>query len=136
MPDVGTRQSILKKIKNTFLCRVLTCGTRQRGSHRDLTITAAFLCRVPSWHSANPLPSARHTALGKEAFVVKGYVDSSLPSAAFGKGFVLVKALPSTKPSLPSAIALGKARVSRSEQTQTTINTHMHPRKPYPYKHL
>ena len=64
-------------------------------------VTAAFLCRVPSWHSGNHLPSARHAALGKEAFAVKGYADSSLPSA---------------KPSLPSAIALGKARVCCSAQ--------------------
>ena len=56
-----------------------TRGTRQRGRHRDLTVTVAFLCRVPSWHSGNPLPSARHAALGKEAFAVKGYADSSLP---------------------------------------------------------
>ena len=50
------------------------------------------LCRVPSCHSGNPLPSARHAALGKEAFAVKGYADSSLPSAALGKGFVECKA--------------------------------------------
>ena len=73
--------------KNTFLCRVPTRGTRQRGRHRDLAVTAAFLCRVPSWHSENPLPSVQHAELSKEAFVVKGYADSSLPSAALGKGF-------------------------------------------------
>jgi len=78
--------------KNTFLCRVPTRGTRQRGRHRDLAVTAAFLCRVPSWHSENLLPSARHAALGKEAFAVKGYADSSLPSAALGKGFAECKA--------------------------------------------
>ena len=87
VPDAGTRQSILKKIKNTFLCRVPMRGTRQRGRHRGLAITTAFLCRVPSWHSGNPLPSARHAALGKEAFAVKGYADSSLPSATLGKDF-------------------------------------------------
>ena len=80
------------KIKNTFICRVPTRGTRQRGRHCDLAITAAFLCRVPSWHSRNPLPSARHAALGKEAFAVKRYADSSLPSAALGKGFTECKA--------------------------------------------
>jgi len=82
-----------KKIKNTFLCRVPTRGTRQRGRHRDLAVTTAFLCRVPSWHSGNPLPMARHEALGKEAFAVKGYADSSLPSAALGKGFAKCKVL-------------------------------------------
>ena len=81
-----------KTIKNTFLCRVPTRGTRQRGHHCDLAITAAFLCRVPSWHSGNPLPSARHATLDKEAFAVKGYADNSLPSAALGKGFVECKA--------------------------------------------
>ena len=67
-------------------------GTRQRGRHRDLAVTATFLCRVPSWHSENPLPSARHAALGKEAFAVKGYADISLSSAALGKGFAECKA--------------------------------------------
>ena len=38
------------------------------------------------------LPSARHAALGKEAFAVKGYADSSLPSAALDKGFAECKA--------------------------------------------
>ena len=93
VPDAGTRQSIfLKKIKNTFLCRVSTHGTRQRGRHHDLAVTAAFLCRVLSWHSGNPLPSARHAALSKEAFAVRRYADSSLPSAALGKGFAKCKA--------------------------------------------
>ena len=32
--------------------------------------------------------SSAFSALGKEAFVVKGYVDSSLPSAALGKARV------------------------------------------------
>jgi len=50
-----------------------------------------FLCRVPSWHSGNPLSSARHAALDKEAFAVKAYADSSLPSAALGKGFAECK---------------------------------------------
>ena len=85
-------KAFLKKIKNTFLCRVPTRGTRQRGRHCNLAITVAFLCRVPSWHSGNPLPSARHAALGKEAFAVRGYADSSLPSAALGKGFAECKA--------------------------------------------
>ena len=95
----------LKKIKNTFLCRVPTRGTRQRGRHRDLAVTAAFFYRVPSWHSGNPLPSVRHAALGKEAFAVKGYVDSSLPSAALGKD-TLGKAFVEC-----NCTALGKARV-------------------------
>ena len=99
----------LKKIKNTFLCRVPTRGTRQRGRHCDLAITAAFLCRVPSWHSGNPLPSVRHAALGKEAFAVKGYVDSSLPSAALGKD-TLGKAFVEC-----NCTALGKARVCCSD---------------------
>jgi len=43
-------------------------------------------------HSAKALPSARHAALGKEAFAVKRYADSSLPSAALGKGFTECKA--------------------------------------------
>ena len=70
------------KIKTYFFaeCRRVTLG---KGA-----VMAAFLCRVPSWHSGNPLPSARHAALGKEAFAVKGYADSSLPSAALGKARV------------------------------------------------
>ena len=46
------------------------------------------------------MPSAV-VALGKEAVAMRGYADSSLPSAALGKGFAECK-------------ALGKARVSRS----------------------
>ena len=45
------------------------------------------LCRVLFRHSAKALPSTRQKALGKEAFAVKGYTDSSLPSAALGKDF-------------------------------------------------
>jgi len=47
---------------------------------------------VLSWHSGNPLPSARHAAFGKEAFAVKEYADGSLPSVALGKGFAECKA--------------------------------------------
>jgi len=38
------------------------------------------------------LPSARHAALAKEAFVVKEYADSFLSSAALGKEFAECKA--------------------------------------------
>ena len=49
---------------------------------RIFILPSVNLCRVLFRHSAKALPSARHAALGKEAFAVKGYADSSLPSAA------------------------------------------------------
>ena len=85
-------------------------GTRQRGCLRDLAITAAFLCRVPSWHSVNPLPSARHTALDKKAFAMKGYADSSLLSAALGKGFTECKASKHASP----VVRVAFQRISQS----------------------
>ena len=62
-------------------------------------------------HSAKALPSARHAALDKEAFAVKGYADSSLPSAALDKGFAECKAF---------FAALGKARVCCSAWCRST----------------
>ena len=58
------------------------------GFFRIFILPSVNLCRVPSCHWGNPLPSAQHAALGKEAFAVKGYADSSLPSAALGKARV------------------------------------------------
>jgi len=89
LPSARFRHSAnhLKKIKKTHFfaeCRRVALG---KGA-----VTATFLCRVPSWHSGNPLPSARHAALGKEAFAMKGYADSSLPSAALDKDFAECKA--------------------------------------------
>ena len=66
------------------------------GFSRIFILPSVNLCRVLFRHSAKALLSARQKTLGKEAFAVKGYADRALPSA---------------KPSLPSAIALGKARV-------------------------
>ena len=74
------------------------------GFFRIFILPSLYLCRVLFRHSAKALPSARHAALGKEAFVVKGYADSSLPSAALGRMQHSAKAL-------PSAITLGKSRV-------------------------
>jgi len=48
---------------------------------------ATFLCRVVYWHSTKPLPSARQKTLGKEAFVVTGFAECSLPMVTLGKGF-------------------------------------------------
>jgi len=57
------------------------------GFFRIFILSNVNLCRVLFRHSAKALPSARQKTLGEEAFAVKGYADSSLPSAALGKGF-------------------------------------------------
>ena len=39
------------------------------------------------WHSANPLPSACHVALGKDSFADHFFAEWALPRAALGKAF-------------------------------------------------
>jgi len=46
---------------------------------------ARYLCRVLVWHSANPLPSACHVALGKDSFADHFFAEWALPRAALGK---------------------------------------------------
>ena len=48
---------------------------------------ARYLCRVLVWHSANPLPSACHVALGKDSFADHFFAEWTLPRAALGKAF-------------------------------------------------
>jgi len=48
---------------------------------------ARYLCRVLVWHSANPLPSACHVALGKDSFADPFFAEWALPRAALGKAF-------------------------------------------------
>jgi len=48
---------------------------------------ARYLCRVLVWHSANPLPSACHVALGKDSFADHFFAEWALPRAALGKAF-------------------------------------------------
>ena len=62
------------------------------GFSRIFILPSVNLCRVLFRHSAKALPSARQKALGKEAFAVKGYADSSSPSAALDKCFAECKA--------------------------------------------
>jgi len=62
------------------------------GFFRIFILPSVNLCRVLFRHPAKALSSARYAALGKEAFVVKGYADSSLPSTALDKGFAKCKA--------------------------------------------
>ena len=45
------------------------------GFFRIFILPSVNLYRVLFWHSAKALPSARHAALGKEAFAVKGYAE-------------------------------------------------------------
>ena len=48
---------------------------------------ARYLCRELVWHSANPLPSACHVALGKDSFADHFFAEWALPRAALGKAF-------------------------------------------------
>ena len=71
---------------------------------RIFILPSVNLCRVLFRHSAKALPSVRQKTLGKEAFAVKGYADSSLPSAALGKGFAECKALRVSRSAGPSSV--------------------------------
>jgi hypothetical protein len=62
--------------------------TRQRSRLRHpVTVTVAFLCRVPPGTRQISLLSAREKVLDKEGFVDALFVVPSLPSATLGKVF-------------------------------------------------
>jgi hypothetical protein len=56
-------------------------------SPSPVTVTAAFLCRVPPGTRQTSLPSAREKVLGKEGFADALFAEPSLPSVTLGKAF-------------------------------------------------
>jgi hypothetical protein len=97
LPSVpgGTRQRLI-------LCRVLLGrhsakvtplpsvirDTRQRSRLRHpVTVTVAFLYRVPPGTRQTSLPSVREKVLGKEGFADALFAEPSLPSMTLGKAF-------------------------------------------------
>ena len=81
-----TRQHSAKNFsKKNFLCRVPDTSALGKGWRQ--VDGARYLCRVLVWHSANPLPSACHVALGKDSFADHFFAEWALPRAALGKVF-------------------------------------------------
>jgi hypothetical protein len=85
---VPRTEALGKEFSIFFLCRVPSGGALSKVPVNVIClVTITFLCRVLSWHSAKPLPSARQKTLGKEVFADDFFAVYSLPSAALGKAF-------------------------------------------------
>jgi hypothetical protein len=64
----GTRQRLFKKIQKSSLSVALGEENKKKENGIGRRPTASNLFRVPAQHSGKPSPSARFSALGKDAF--------------------------------------------------------------------